>query len=140
MRPKKGIPAHRVLVVYNIPNINVLWNLAVLLTGSFCNCCAIPCLTLLWEPHAWLPLLSLLLHPNLHINFIDLKCLFYTGWKLYLFWIFLSASPTICCEDSLREKRAYLKSFWSVFSCIWTEYGELNHASPRSIWMQENTG
>ena len=29
--------------------------------------------------------------------------------------------------------------FWSVFSCIWTEYGEILHISPYSVRMRENT-
>ena len=29
--------------------------------------------------------------------------------------------------------------FWSVFSCTWTEYGEILPVSPYSVWMQEHT-
>ena len=29
--------------------------------------------------------------------------------------------------------------FWSVFSCIWTEYGDLRSNSPYSVWIWENT-
>ena len=29
--------------------------------------------------------------------------------------------------------------FWSVFSCIWTEYGDLRSKYPYSVRMQENT-
>ena len=29
--------------------------------------------------------------------------------------------------------------FWSVFSGIWTEYGETRCISPYSVWMRENT-
>ena len=29
--------------------------------------------------------------------------------------------------------------FWSVFSRIWTEYGEMLRISPYSVWMWENT-
>ena len=30
-------------------------------------------------------------------------------------------------------------SFWSAFSCIWTEYGDLRSKSPYSVGIQENT-
>ena len=29
--------------------------------------------------------------------------------------------------------------FWSIFSCIWTEYGDLVRKSPYSVRIQENT-
>ena len=100
------------------------------LTGPFCNCCAIPCLTLLWEPHAWLPLLSLLLHPNLHINFIDLKCLFYTGWKLYLFWILLSAYDVMFRRFTARKACIFDVILVRIFPHEFrTEYDELNRTS-----------
>ena len=40
---------------------------------------------------------------------------------------------------SLREKCSYLEFFWSVFSHIRTEYGEILRVSPYSIRMRENT-
>ena len=40
---------------------------------------------------------------------------------------------------SLREKCPYLEFFWSVFSYIRTEYGEILHASPYLAWIRENT-
>ena len=40
---------------------------------------------------------------------------------------------------SLGETFPYSKSFWSVFSPIWTEYGEILHISPYSVRMRENT-
>ena len=40
-------------------------------------------------------------------------------------------------KDTLHEKCSYSEFFWSVFSRIWTEYGEI--LSPNSVRMQENT-
>ena len=39
----------------------------------------------------------------------------------------------------LREKYPYSELFWSVFSHIWTEYGEIIRVSPYSVRMRENT-
>ena len=39
---------------------------------------------------------------------------------------------------SLRKKCPYSKLFWSVFSRIWTEYGEILCISPYSVQMREN--
>ena len=39
---------------------------------------------------------------------------------------------------SLRKKSPYLKLFWSVFSRIRTEYGEIQIISPCSVRMREN--
>ena len=41
---------------------------------------------------------------------------------------------------TLREKCPCWEFFWSVFSCIWTEYGEILSISPYSVRMGENTG
>ena len=38
----------------------------------------------------------------------------------------------------MREKRPYLELFWSSFSRIRTEYGEIGSISPSSVRMQEN--
>ena len=40
---------------------------------------------------------------------------------------------------ALCEKYPYLELFWSVFSRIWTEYGEMLRISPYSVRMWENT-
>ena len=40
---------------------------------------------------------------------------------------------------SLRKKCLYLEFFWSVFSRIWTEYGEIRSISPYAVRMRENT-
>ena len=39
---------------------------------------------------------------------------------------------------TLREKCPYSESFWSAFSHIWTEYGEILGISPYSVRMREN--
>ena len=39
----------------------------------------------------------------------------------------------------LREKCPYSELFWSAFFRFRTEYGEILHISPYSIWIQENT-
>ena len=39
---------------------------------------------------------------------------------------------------ALREKCPYWELFWSAFFPIWTEYGEIYHASLYSILMWEN--
>ena len=39
---------------------------------------------------------------------------------------------------ALREKRSRSELFWSAFSHIWTEYREIQSASPNSIQMREN--
>ena len=41
-------------------------------------------------------------------------------------------------QPSLRKKCPYLELFWSAFSHIWTEYGEIQSISPYSVWMWEN--
>ena len=38
----------------------------------------------------------------------------------------------------LLEKRQYSELFWSVFSCIQTEYGEILCISPYLVQIQEN--
>ena len=42
-------------------------------------------------------------------------------------------------ELVLREKYPCSEFFWSVFSHIRTEYGEMRSISPHSVWMRENT-
>ena len=51
------------------------------------------------------------------------------------------------CETTFysRDKRQhsvkcpYSEFFWSIFSCIWTESGEIRNISPYSLRMRENT-
>ena len=40
---------------------------------------------------------------------------------------------------ALRKKCPYSESFWSVFSHIRIEYGEIRSTSPYSVRMRENT-
>ena len=42
-------------------------------------------------------------------------------------------------HQTLREKCPYSELFWSVFSRIWTEYGDIQSISPHSVRMRENT-
>ena len=39
---------------------------------------------------------------------------------------------------TLRKKWSYSELFWSAFSRIWTEYGEIGSISPYSVRMREN--
>ena len=48
-------------------------------------------------------------------------------------------NPLTVEQPSLRKKCQYLELFWSTFSRIWTEYGEIRTISPYSIRMQEYT-
>ena len=59
-------------------------------------------------------------------------------------WIEISLVVCIrfyCTFDNLtlREKCPYSELFWSIFSSIRTEYGEIRSISPYSVRMQENT-
>ena len=42
-------------------------------------------------------------------------------------------------QITLREKCPYSRFFWSVFSCLRTEYGEMRSFSPYSVRIRENT-
>ena len=42
-------------------------------------------------------------------------------------------------KHTLRKKCPYSELFWSVFSSIQTEYGEIRSISPYSVQMRENT-
>ena len=39
----------------------------------------------------------------------------------------------------IGKRCPYSKLFWSLFSCIRTEYGKVRSISPYSVWMPENT-
>ena len=41
-------------------------------------------------------------------------------------------------NNTLRKKCRYTELFWSAFSRIWTEYGEILRISPYSVRMREN--
>ena len=49
------------------------------------------------------------------------------------FSIFIALST-----NALRKKCPYSELFWSTFSHIWTEYGEIRSISPYSVQMREN--
>ena len=51
-----------------------------------------------------------------------------------VFWIFTFKNEFL----SLRENCSYLEFFWSVFSRILTEYGEILRISPYSVRMRKN--
>ena len=46
---------------------------------------------------------------------------------------------SLCKTAILYEKCPYLEFFWSVFSRIWTEYGEIESTSQLLVQMWENT-
>ena len=39
---------------------------------------------------------------------------------------------------ALRKKSPYSELFWSLFSRIWNEYGDIRRISPYSVQMREN--
>ena len=43
-------------------------------------------------------------------------------------------------KRTLHKKILYLELFWSAFSRIWTEYGEILRISLYSVRMRENVG
>ena len=43
------------------------------------------------------------------------------------------------CSTTHRMKSDHIRSFWSVFSHIWTEYAEIRSISPYSVEIRENT-
>ena len=43
-----------------------------------------------------------------------------------------------CEYEQLRKKCPYLELFSSIFSCIWTKYGEIRSISPYLARMREN--
>ena len=50
--------------------------------------------------------------------------------------LYVSRTLLLHCMKSFQIQ----SFFWSVFSCIWTEYGDLLRKSPYSVRTQENTG
>ena len=44
----------------------------------------------------------------------------------------------IFVTSAVREKCPYSELFWSAFSRVQTEYGEILRISPQSVWMREN--
>ena len=52
---------------------------------------------------------------------------------------FFQTNTKLVVNFSLRDKCPYSGLFWSVFSRIRTEYGEILRISPYSVRMRENT-
>ena len=78
-------------------------------------------------------------HSELSQTFkIDLFAKIVSGWKLLT--IFVKGS-ILNAWLALREKCPYSEIFWSIFSRIWTEYGEgeMLRISQYSVRMRENT-
>ena len=77
-------------------------------------------------------------------------------WRVYKYCFFffkrvIHLFEKDCCDHTkkiffefffkmiaLREKCLYSELFWSAFSRIWTEYGEIRSISPYSVRMREN--
>ena len=51
----------------------------------------------------------------------------------------LMKRPEKCYSQTLRKKHPYSELFWSVFSRIRPEYGEIRSISPYSVRMREKT-
>ena len=58
--------------------------------------------------------------------------------KLHVHHAFLINVDKILSSIPLREKCPYSEIFWSAFSRIWTEYGEILRVSPYSVRIREN--
>ena len=73
-------------------------------------------------------------------SFIEHDSMYKTFWILFsiVFWSLDLFVKTID-KVSLRKTCPYSELFWSVFSHICTEYGEILHISPYSVRMRENT-
>ena len=67
-----------------------------------------------------------------HMKFCNSITLLGQTWKLWLYWLSIDTPGT-------AWKVSVIGSFWSVFSRIRTEYGEIHCISPYLIWMRENT-
>ena len=51
----------------------------------------------------------------------------------------LQNSESFIFYATLRKNCPYSELFWCIFSCIWTEYGEIRSISPYSVHMWEDT-
>ena len=47
--------------------------------------------------------------------------------------VYLALKKCFYMKPILRKKCLYLKLFWSLFSRIWTEYGDIRSFSPYSV-------
>ena len=68
--------------------------------------------------------------PSERLMYVQFKSCVYWGGD----WTF-RLSCNYHCVKSVQMRRF----FRSVFSCIWTKYGDLRSKSPYSVWLQENT-
>ena len=51
---------------------------------------------------------------------------------------YISKEYVAILRRALRDKCPYSELFWSAFSCIWTEYREIQSICKYSVQMQEN--
>ena len=70
-------------------------------------------------------------------NCMTLPRLIYHWFSIGIPCIFLVHKPTD--TQTLCKTCPFLELFWSVFSCIWTEYGEIRSISPYWVRMREDT-
>ena len=75
-------------------------------------------------------------------TFLDLKSevdfWFICQSRHTLIWHILRKRPEMLAQ-TLPKKCLNTEFFWSVFSCIWTEYEDFFHKSPYSVQMGGNT-
>ena len=62
--------------------------------------------------------------------------IFYVVWVYTSFY--LPINLKLCTEVAQRQMCPYSELFWSAFSRIWTEYGEIRSISPYPVWKREN--
>ena len=74
------------------------------------------------------------------VNFTFSKVLFYKSTSLFWKWCCWIAFSWMRFSNLDCVKSIQIRSyFWSVFSCIWTECGEIWSISLYSVRIQENT-
>ena len=64
-----------------------------------------------------------------------MKNFIFCAVNVYMFRIYPSYN-----KKKLREKCPYAEFFWSIFSCILPEYGEILGITPYSVRMREKNG
>ena len=82
------------------------------------------------------------------LHFLGGELIMISWFSLYLIWRFLRKAVSYFGmnlllqysphNQTLRVKCPYLEIFWSIFSHIWTEYGEIFHIVLYSVRMREN--
>ena len=58
--------------------------------------------------------------------------------RRFILWYFQHYNEHREKADHFVKSVQIRSFFWSVFSCTWTEYGEILPVSPYSVWMQEH--